>query len=200
MPFPRITPKELLLGIFLILSWTWALWVSQERFQILEIGDWLRRFLIMMFSLTVILTFICVRTFEKPSPGGTKRKRWISLMLQRTLLTIVCFVVSCGAALGLLQTTNAVFDWKVNKVYQTKLIDTYIDKGKHTRYYIVVENVWEKPGGRYQISITRSRYLRGEFQIGKLLRVTVGEGALGFPWIKKIEQVNPGVRLQLSNS
>jgi len=185
MPFPRITLKELLLGIFLILSWIWALGVSEERFQILEIGGWLKRFLIFMFPLTVILTFICVKTFEKPSPGGTKGKRWISLILQRTLLTIVCFVVSGGAALGLLQASNAVFDWKVKKVYQTKLIDTYIHKGK--RYYIVVENVWENRGGRYRITISRSRYLSGEFQIGKLLHVTVGEGALGFPWIKKIE-------------
>lgn len=200
MPLPRITLKEFIVGIFLILSWTWALWVSQERFQILEIGDWLRRFLMMMFFLAVIITVICVRTFEKPSPDGTKGKRRIPFMLQRTWLTIVCFVISCGAAWGSLQTANAVFDWKEEKVYQTKVIETYIDKGKHTRYDLVVENVWENHRGQYRINISRSRYLAGEFQTGKLLRMTVGEGALGFPWINKMEQVNPGAHLQMSIS
>jgi hypothetical protein len=107
----------------------------------------------------------------------------------------VCFVISCGAAWGSLKIANAVFDWKEKKTYETKVIDTYIDKGKH--YYLVVENVWENHGGRYKISIPRSRYIGGGFQTGKLLRVTVGKGALGFYWIKRIEQLNIGAQLQL---
>jgi hypothetical protein len=198
MQFPRITLKELVLGIFLILSWTWGLWGG--RFQILEVGDWLRRFLIMMFFLAAILTVICVKTFEKPPPDGTQGKRRLSLMFQRTWLTIVCFVISCGAAWGSLKTANAVFDWKEKKVYEMKVIDTSIDKEKRARYYLVVENVWESHGGRYKISIPRSRYIGGEFQTGKLLRVTVGKGALGFLWIKGIEQVGPGAHLQSSNA
>jgi len=139
----------------------------------------------MMFFLAVILTVICVRIFEKPPPDGTQGKKRFSIMFQRTWLTIVCFVISCGAAWGSLKTANAVFDWKEKKAYETKIIDTTIDKGKH--YYLVVENVWENHGGRYKISIPRSRHIGGEFQRGKRLRVTVGKGALGFSWIKKIE-------------
>ena len=198
IPFPRITLKELVLGIFLIVSWTWGLWGDQ--FQILEIGDWLRRFLIMMFFLAVILTVICVRTFEKPPADGTQGRRRLSIMFQRTWLTIVCFIISCGAAWGSLKTANAVFDWKEKEVYQTKVIDTYIDKGKQTHYYLVVENVWESHRGRYKINIPRSRYFEAEFQIGKVVCVTIGKGALGFLWIKRIEQVSPGAHLQFSNA
>lgn len=75
---------------------------------------------------------------------------------------------------------NCVFDNSEPKVYQAKVIDKSISKGRrHTTYYLRVEP-WGHHRDAENISVATSQY--NETAIGKTVSIDYKEGLLNIPW------------------
>jgi hypothetical protein len=75
---------------------------------------------------------------------------------------------------------NCVYDTSEPKVYQAKVIDKMISRGRrHTTYYLKVEP-WGHHRDAEKISIAPSQY--EETQIGQTVSIDYKEGLLGIPW------------------
>lgn len=75
---------------------------------------------------------------------------------------------------------NCVFDYSAPKIYQAKVVNKSINKGRrHTSYYIKVEP-WGSHHDPENISVPRSQY--NETDIGQTVAIDYKEGLLGIPW------------------
>jgi len=75
---------------------------------------------------------------------------------------------------------NCVFDNSEPKVYQAKVIDKSISKGRrHTTYYLRVEP-WGHHRDAENISVATSQY--NETEIGQTVSIDYKEGLLNIPW------------------
>jgi hypothetical protein len=75
---------------------------------------------------------------------------------------------------------NCVFDNSDPKVYQAKVIDKSISKGRrHTTYYLRVEP-WGHHRDAENISVATSQY--NETEIGQTVSIDYKEGLLNIPW------------------
>lgn len=93
-------------------------------------------------------------------------------------LTVVGNIVlySYAATYGI----NCVYDNSEPKVYQAKVIDKSISRGRrHTTYYLRVEP-WGHHRDAENISVAPSQY--SETTIGQTVSIDYKEGLLGIPW------------------
>lgn len=75
---------------------------------------------------------------------------------------------------------NCVYDNSEPKVYQAKVIDKSISRGRrHTTYYLKVEP-WGSHHDAENISVASSQYANTE--IGQTVSIDYKEGLLGIPW------------------
>lgn len=119
------------------------------------------------FIIMLILLFATHKIIEKT----TKSRAWIY-----TSLIFNIFLYSYSAAYGL----NCVFDNSEPQVFEAKVIDKTISKGRrHTTYYIKV-TPWGHHYDPEEISVSSSHW--ENIEIGQTVNIDLKKGLLNIPW------------------
>lgn len=170
--------KWLVPACILIIVWVWTLFFAQYRYQIFEVGDSIRK----LFLITLFLTLVSVAFLINFLTKSYDRKQKYQAILGAIVLGIPIY----GAILGFILTVNAVFDWDEKVTYKTKVITSYIENGKNTHYWVVVENTWASKKEGYRIDLSRKEFFKSDFRPGEEVLLIIGKGSLGFPWIQAV--------------
>lgn len=120
------------------------------------------------FAIVLIILF----TTHKIIDNTAKNKTWIYLSLVFNV-----FLYSYAGTYGV----NCIYDKSEPKVYETKVIDKRISKGRRGRetYYVKV-NPWGHHYDKEEISVSRNQY--DELQIGQTIRIDLKKGLFNIPW------------------
>lgn len=119
------------------------------------------------FILLLLILGATHRLVDKANPNKT--------LIYLTVVGNIA-LYSYGATYGI----NCVYDNSEPKVYQAKVIDKSISRGRrHTTYYLKVEP-WGHHRDAEEISVASSQYK--ETEIGKIVSIDYKEGLLGIPW------------------
>ncbi|NNV56064.1 hypothetical protein [Limnovirga soli] len=102
----------------------------------------------------------------------TNKNRWLIYLTVVGNITIYSYAATYGV--------NCVYDNSQPKVYQAKVIDKSISRGRrHTTYYLKVE-AWGSHHDAENISVASSQY--SDTEIGETVSIDYKEGLLGIPW------------------
>ncbi len=118
-----------------------------------------------------IITLILLRMTHKFVDVTNKNKSLIYLTVIGNIA-----IYSYAATYGV----NCVYDTSEPKVYQAKVIDKTVSRGRRsTTYYLKVEP-WGHHIDAERISVASSQY--SNTQIGQVVSIDYKEGLLGIPW------------------
>lgn len=186
MPFSVKKIKSYVPISIIVVGWIWTIFVARYDYQRLEDSVSNQQFI----SLAVFITLIASVILIKPVLHNLlETKKIYQRIFNLTFSIVVVALLSFVAITGYLLTLNAVFDYHEKITYKTKVKNAHIThSGRKTRYWIVVEKVWQNNTENYSIFIPRSKYLELNLKEGDQLKIILGRGALGFPWIKAINK------------
>lgn len=118
----------------------------------------------------IILLLLLAATHQLIEASNTNR--WIIYLSVLGNIALYSYAATYGV--------NCVFDNSEPSVYQAKVVDKSISKGRrHTTYYLKVEP-WGSHHDPENISVTRSQY--EETGAGQTVSIDYKKGLLGIPW------------------
>lgn len=119
------------------------------------------------FFMMMIFLLVTHKLIDKTS----KSKTWIYLSLIFNI-----FLYSYAGTYG----ANCVYDYSKPTVYNAKVINKSISKGRrHTAYYVKV-TPWGNHYDTEEISVAKSQY--DEIQIGQTIKIDLKKGLFNIPW------------------
>lgn len=120
------------------------------------------------FTIMLVILFATHKVIE----NTTKSKTWIYLSLIFNV-----FLYSYAGTYG----ANCVYDKSEPQVYETKVVDKRISKGRSgSKTYYVKVNPWGHHYDKEEISIASSQY--DEIQIGQTVKIDLKKGLFNIPW------------------
>ena len=122
-------------------------------------------------TIAFIIMLLILFSTHKRIDNTAKSKTWIY-----SSLIFNIFLYSYAGTYG----ANCVYDKSVPTVYNAKVVDKRISKGRrHTTYYVEV-TPWGHHYDKEEISVPSSQY--DEIQIGQTVKIDLKKGLFNIPW------------------
>ena len=132
----------------------------ESFYSILKVGS---------IAFVILLLFLAAtyKLIEK-----TNKNKWLIYSMVVGNIALYSYAATYG--------TNCIFDRSAPKVYQAKVTDKSISRGRrHTTYYLKVEP-WGNHYDPEKISVSHNRY--DNTMIGEVVSIDYKKGLLGIPW------------------